>query len=118
MLGYMQKGRDSEMKKEGKMTTVEMMSKVECKLQSVTGYSYNPDTLRKTLEAGYAAIPAGAVLATNGGQTLKLISNCVTCWANGQQTKTTPVEDDNMRDTVLMMYAGAVCQTGIHMGAM
>jgi len=98
------------------MTTSEMMSKVETKMQSVSGYSYNTDTLRKALEAGYAAIQDGTVLMSRGGQTLKLIGGCVTCWAAGKQTKSTPVADDKMRETVLMMYAETACQSGIHMG--
>ena len=99
------------------MTATEMISKVETRMQSVSGYSYNGKILRETIECGYRAIPEGSTLMSRGGQMLKLIGGCVTCWADGKQTKSSPVADEKTMDAVIMMYAETACQACTKMGS-
>jgi hypothetical protein len=95
------------------MTTIE---KAHIAAKKNTVYSYNPKTLEALCEAGYSAIPEGSTLMSAGGQVLKLQNNAVVCWQNGQAGKTTPVNDAN-REQVVIMYAVNASATGIHMGA-
>lgn len=92
-----------------------MINTVESALRAQSGYAYSETTLRATIEAGYDAIPDGAVIGSAGGQVLHLRGGAVECVTDGRVTRRTPVAD-GMRDQVIMMYAARACRIGIHCG--
>jgi hypothetical protein len=83
--------------------------------ESVTGYNYNPIVLDEICKAGFDAIPNGAILATRGNQTLKLVDGNIVCLMDGKIAKTTPI-NDAAKDQAVIMYAVDQSKNPIQMG--
>jgi hypothetical protein len=96
------------------MTTIEM---ARAKAESVSGYSYNRQTLESICNAGFTAIPEGSLIAANGDQRVTLESGALVCRKGDVVTKTTQAAGDAMREQqALVMYAVRASQLGVRVG--
>jgi len=87
------------------MTT--LIERAEKVAQGNAGNSYNPETLKSICNAGYNAIPSGAVIGSQGGQVLTLVDGVIVCAKDGNVTKRTELTTEAMRESVVVAYAVA-----------
>lgn len=85
-------------------------------IESQGGYSYNPKIVDAVCEAGYEGVPDGTTLTTRGAQTLKLQGNAVVVIAGNKIIKSTPVDNDELKDKIVIMYAIIKSRDTTHMG--
>lgn len=97
------------------MTTNEMIDRVHAKHKSVSGYSYNPTVIDEIINAGYAAIPDGAVVAAQGTQRAVKRGEVMETIDNGKTIKTTPIVAA-AHDAILIEYATRMSRTSIKIG--
>ncbi len=100
------------------MTAQETIARVEAKHKSVSGYSYDAEEIARIVEAGYAGIPDGATVASQGNQKIVKRGDECDCVIDGKVVKTSPVSSDAQRDAMLVEYAYSHSHRGHAMGRM
>jgi hypothetical protein len=99
-----------------KMTTEQLIARVETKHKADLGYSFSGDKIAEIINAGFDGIKDDECFLSVGKQKLHKSGNNAECRVDGVVVKTMAIDTDEKRDAMLVEYAYANSKVGSCVG--
>ena len=88
---------------------MELLKRANALAQKSPGYNYDSGIMRQVIEAGYDAIPEGAIICVShtksGQEKIKLENGKLVNYVNGNKYIELSIDTDRQKDNILIQYS-------------